>query len=206
MRQHGYKRGRLGGVLLAVALGALAMLALPALGIGKHGNGGHGAAGTVESFDRDTGLLVVDLRKGRKVAGLVVRRTKIRCGREGRHHRRALRPGKLSRRGEGSDRLAPAPDRPTDVVAPERDSEGREDDRPGDDAVAPGASDEPGKGADRRRPRRCLKALVPGAVVVRAEMVLAHGNAFFKRIGLVPPQAADAEPEPEEPEPEPETS
>jgi hypothetical protein len=197
MNRHG-NRGRLGGVLLAVCLGALALLALPTLGIGKHDDRGHRAAGKVESFDRETGLLVVDLAKGRKIAGLVVRRTRIRCGPAGRRHRRARHRGTLSRRDVGSDRPAPGPDRPTDVVAPERDGEGREVDQPESEALSPGESDDPGNGAERRRPRRCIKALVPGAVVIRAEMVLAHGEAFFSRIGMLLPWATDQEPETEE--------
>jgi hypothetical protein len=37
--------------------------------------------------------------------------------------------------------------------------------------------------------RRCLRHLVPDAVVLRAEMVLAYGDAFFRRIALLPPPA-----------------
>lgn len=183
-RQRHGNRARFGGVSLAAALGALAMLALPALGIGDHGPR---AAGTIESFDRESGLLVVDLAEGRKVAGLVVRRTKIRCA---RGHHRAHRRAAASQRGEGGDRLAPR-----DRTAPETDRPVSADrpeggDRDGGDAVAPGSSDGPGKGADRAK--HCIDALVPGAVVKRAEMVLAHGNAFYKKIGVLPAPATDA--------------
>lgn len=183
MKRHG-NRARLGGVLLAVGLGALALLALPALGIGKGGDGPR-AAGTVESFDRETGLLVVDLAKGRKIAGLVVRRTKIRCARHDRRHQRARRRAQAAQRDVAPDRVAPAADRERGEEPPRRDGEGAEV-----DAEAPELGEEPG--TDKRRPKRCIDALVPGAVVKRAEMVLAHGNAFYKKIGVLPAPAVEA--------------
>jgi len=186
-------------VLFAAALGALALLALPALGIG-HDDGDHGPrpAGTIESFDRQTGLLVVDLAKGRKIAGLVVRRTRIRCARG--HLRHSARRGAKAARRDRGDKPAPASER-----GPVGRSEARGD-RPGHErdesapgpVVAPGPVDGP---ADRgHRPPRCIDALVPGAVVKRAEMVLAYGDAFYKHIGVLPPQAVAPAPEPEDPE------
>ena len=82
MKRSDGNRARLGGVLLAAALAVAAILALPTIGLSKDGDGNHGprAAGTIESFNPETGELVVDLAKGDTISGLVVRRTKIRCG------------------------------------------------------------------------------------------------------------------------------
>jgi hypothetical protein len=190
MRRAQGNRARLGGVLVAAALGALAMLALPALGIGKGGDHHRGAAGKIETYDPQTGLLTVDLRRGGEVAGLVTRRTRIRCGKGHRRHHRhgrrrasasatrdgAVRDGDLAVRDEGADHVS-GDDRPDAGERPEGD----------DRADAGDRTDRPG---DRRHPRRCHRLLVPGAIVVRAEMVLTHGNAFFARIGVLPPAAA----------------
>lgn len=187
------KRARLGGVLLAVALGAAALLALPGIGATK----GHGpkAAGKIESFDRETGELTVDLFKGGTITGLVVRRTHIRCGNRPRHRHRRLRRARglhrlssASARRRGDAIVDLRPGRPDSAPA----DEPREK-PPGRDGTAPGASEDPGKGADRRR-RRCIDYLVEGAIVKRADMVLAHGNAFYRTIGVVKPKdSADEE-------------
>lgn len=141
----------------------------------------------MKSFDPETGELVVDLTKGETISGLVVRRTKIHCGKGRRHHRRGHRHRKrhvasASRRDVrdiGSDRRAG--EEPTGV--------------PGKRGIEPVADQgeqggEAGEEARGHRPgHRCNAGdLVPGAVVVRAEIVLTHGNAFYARIGLLPPQ------------------
>lgn len=220
MRQHGYKRGRLGGVLLAVALGAVAMLALPAIGVGKRGHDGHGPrpAGTISSFDPETHMLTVDLAKGGEISALVVRRTHIRCGEDGRRHRR-----RGHRRGRGGDdasasrradadegRSAPSESDGGDAVGDGRGVRGQ--DEPGDDrggrGLEPGEDNHAqgehhrGRGHDHGRHGCNAGDLVEGATVIRAEIVLTHGKAIFKKIGLLPPQAVAPEPEPEPEEPE----
>lgn len=187
-RPHG-NRARLGGVLLAVALGAAALLALPGLGVTK----GHGpkAAGKIESFDRETGELAVDLFKGGSVTGLVVRRTQIRCGNQRRH--------KLRRAQSRNRRLSKASARRLgDTVAdqrPERPAGDPGEKPPGRDGTKPGASEGPGNGAQQRRRHRCIRYLVEGAIVKRADMVLAHGNAFYRTIGVVKPVGSTTEEE-----------
>ena len=71
-RPHG-NRTRLAGVLLA-ATAALALLVIPSLASshGRH-HDDLGDAGTIQSFDPATGVLVVDLADGGSVSGLVVR-------------------------------------------------------------------------------------------------------------------------------------
>lgn len=204
MKRHGY-RGRLGGVLLAVALGALVMLALPAIGIGKRGHDGHGPrpAGTISSFDPETHVLTVDLAKGGEISALVVRRTQIRCGEDGRRHRRHGQG-----QGQGDDH-ASASRRGSDS-AEGRDGggedevgEARGEDEVGDDhggrGLEPGEDDRVhDEGDDRGRHGCGAGDLVEGATVIKAEIVLTHGKAFFKKIGLLPEQAVAPEPEPEE--------
>jgi hypothetical protein len=180
-------------MLVAVALAALAMLALPAIGIGN--DRGHDdaarAAGTIESFDRQTRLLVVDLTVGRKIAGLVVRRTQVRCVEDRprhrrRQHRRSQRRGhevnatsSTSRRD--NDVVA---DRPVEAPVPDDDVRGRDG-----SGTEPDPDERPDPESDR--PRHCFDNLVPGAIVLRAEMVLAYGDAYFKRIAVLPPAPVD---------------
>jgi hypothetical protein len=64
-----------------------------------------------------------------------------------------------------------APDEPETETETERDS-----------------GDEPPVNPDRAR--HCFAHLVPGTIVLRAEMVLAYGDAFFKRIAVLPPPPA----------------
>jgi len=218
MKWHGY-RVRLGGVLLAVALGAIAMLALPAIGIGKRGHDDHGPrpAGTIASFDRETHVLTVDLARGGEISALVVRRTQIRCGEDGRRHRRrGHRRGhghggdgvSFSRRGSdsGEDRSGPGGGGSEDEVGDDRGGRGEDEvggDRggrgpePGEDDHVHG-EDHHGEGHDHGRHGCNAGDLIEGAIVMKAEIVLTHGDAFFKKIGLLPPQAV--EPGPEEPE------
>ncbi|HEX6229530.1 MAG TPA: hypothetical protein VFZ41_08750 [Solirubrobacterales bacterium] len=189
MKNHQGNRARLGEALMAVVLGALAILALPGIGIGKDAENDYAsrAAGKVESFDRRSGLLVVDLFKGRKIAGYVIRhRTKVRCHDDRRRHRFRLHRRRAGATASGTTSLR---DRKGDTVAATdvRDS--------GEDARGPEAPEtEPEEGDEGTWPpvghsRHCLRHLVPGAIVLRAEMVLAYGDAFFRRIAIMPPPA-----------------
>jgi hypothetical protein len=206
MRPH-RKRARLGGVLLAVALAAAAILALPAIGVGKHGSddrNGPRPAGTVSSFDSETGELTVALGDGGSISALVVRRTQIRCGR-GRDH---LRGGKHRRRhGAGASRRGQSEageERGEDELGDDRGGHGEEDsgDDRGGRGLEPGdvrGGDAGEAGEDDRRGHghhggRCNAGdLVEGAVVMRAEIVLTHGKALYKKIGLLPSHFNESE-------------
>jgi hypothetical protein len=195
MRHHQGNRARLGGALVAVALAALALLALPAIGTGNDADttDAHRAAGKIESFDRQTGLLVVNLFKGRKIAGIVVRhRTQVRCPDRRRWHR--LRRKHRQRDASATDSATPRDrvvdaDRPTDARTTDDDVRTADDDAESREAPESGgdAAEDPAPVPDRSR--HCLRHLVPGAIVLRAEMVLAYGDAFFKRIAVLPPPA-----------------
>jgi len=177
-RPHG-NRARLGGMLLA-AVAALAMLALP--GIAASHDRGHdhaGDAGTIQSFDPETGILVVDLADGGSISGLVVSHSKIRCD-HGRHH--GHRHGLLEpRRGAKASHRGGHEDEDEDNHSgPGRDHEAGED-PPGHDGTPPGKSEGPGKGAEHSH--RCTTDdLVAGATVEVAELVLIDGKAYFRLV------------------------
>ncbi len=185
-RPHG-KRARLGGMLLAI-VAALAILALPGLAASHNRN--HeppGDAGTIQSFDPDTGTLVIDLANGGSISGLVGDRTHIRCGHGRRHH------GRHRARRKGSASASSRRGRPEGVQPGRGPSAG--EDPPGNDGTAPGRSEDPGKGADKSS--RCnIDDLVPGATVKVAELFLANGNAYYRLVGLPrqAPPSGDAPP------------
>jgi len=183
MNLHG-KRRRLGGALIAVALGAIAMLALPAIGVGKHGNDdAPRAAGTVGAFDPGTGALTVDLADGGSITAQVVRRTQIRCG-KGPTHLRG-HGARSSRRGEEE----PGDDRGRGGEPEPGDDRGQQGERPqGPPALGDGGAHDRGHHGERCN----ASDLVPGAVVMKAEIVLTHGEALFKKVGLLPPRPATA--------------
>jgi hypothetical protein len=98
-------RARLGG-LLALALGVAALLAIPVVSAARQGaddgpnheqnhheqerhhrHHHHSVMGTTASFDADSGLLTIDLRRGGAVSGIVDSRTKIRCEDQEVEHR-----------------------------------------------------------------------------------------------------------------------
>ena len=124
-------------------------------------------AGTIQSFDAETGRLVIDLFGAETVSGLVTAETEIECEHE---HTTA------SASHEGED---------TSGEEEHGDEHGEEhgEDEPGDDDgdhSGPGGSeDDNGGGAV------CTAAdLVPGAVVQEAELKIANGTATFEEVEL----------------------
>ena len=74
---------RLRGLLGAAAALAAIAVAVPAISAAdRHGGDHHGTVGTIESFDPDTGTLVITPTSGDDVSGMVNDRTKINCERE----------------------------------------------------------------------------------------------------------------------------
>lgn len=187
MKTHG-NRARLGGILAAAAA-VLAMLALPGLAASHdHDHDLAGDAGAIQSFDPDSGVLVVDLADGGSVSGLVTTRTRIRCGEDhGRRHRRGH--GHDLHRGRGATASHDGSDDDNGNRGPGSESSGRDDepgeDTPGHDGTPPGSSEDPGRGAEHSA--RCTSEdLIAGATVKVAELVLIDGKAIYAFVGLEP--------------------
>jgi hypothetical protein len=201
-------RGQCGRLLLAAALGALALFAIPAVGLADHGHhhGTSDPAGTVKSFDQETGVLTIDLAEGGDIEGLVTDRTRIRCRNDNdrenrRHNRRHRGHATASDSGPGRDGSG------DDNSGPENsgdDRGGHHAEEPGEDNHAQGnepgednhqAGDEPGednhgeRGDDdnnehQGRNGRCMAQLEAGATVRRAELELENGMAVFEKVTL----------------------
>lgn len=158
---------------------------------------GQEQAGTIASFDADTGKLVINLFGGETVSGLVTEGTEIEC----EDHSSAS----ASSEGSGSGEAEPGDDRGGEgEVEPGDDNGGQEevgddhggqgeeepgDDRGGEDNSGPGSNNSgPGRGDDNDgedAAGNCTTAdLVPGAVVQEAELKVANGQATFKEVEL----------------------
>ena len=175
-------KARLAGVLAAVAA-VLALVALPGLASAHHDHEGLADAGTIESFDQETGVLTIALTEGGSVSGLVTPRTHIHCdngrhmGRHGLRHRLRHRHASASdARGQGAE-------------SHRHDGEAGEDSHeagespPGHDGTAPGRSEGPGHGAEHSG--RCTtEGLTEGATVKFADLVLVGGRAIFRMVAL----------------------
>jgi hypothetical protein len=181
-------------LLLAIGLGALALFAIPAIGSAHNGHhhGTSDPAGTVKSFDSETGVLTVALDDGGDISAIVNRRTKIRCdedreGHRGRHGRRHGLRARASDSGPGRDGSGDSGDERSGSSHSGDDDNGRADE-PGEDNHEHGAN-EPGEDHHDHgvgRNERCVSALVEGAVVARAEIDLEDGSAFFEKVVVMP--------------------
>lgn len=116
-------------------------------------------AGTIASFDEETGRLVIDLFGNDTIAGFVTDETKIEC-----------EDGGPSASVSSEDPVDEEGDEPT--AEPEGSGEGEGE--PGDDQESDDDADRPCTTA----------ALVPGAVVEEAELELANGRATFEEVEL----------------------
>jgi hypothetical protein len=152
-------------------------------------------AGTVASFDAETGRLVIDLFGGDTISGLVTSDTEIECE---DHNSSAS----ASSEGPGSGEVEPGDDHGGEgEVEPGDDKGGQAEEEPGDDHGGEEADDDrggdnsgpgsensgPGRGdeSDDNTDRACTTAeLVPGAAVEEAELRVANGQAVFEEIEL----------------------
>lgn len=138
-------------------------------------------AGTIASFDAETGRLVIDLFGTDTIAGFVTDETEIKCEDE---HSGATTSSEGSDDGEAE----PGDDSGGDGEEV-GDDHGEEpgDDHEGDDDSGPG-SDSSGsghEGDDDQGDRLCTTAeLVPGAVVEEAELKVSNGQATFHEVEL----------------------
>lgn len=144
---------------------------------------GNENAGTIASFDPQTGRLVINLFNGDTVAGTVNDETEIKCGHEcDGHHGDATvsddggdhsGPG---RDGDGNQMLPPPP--PGEGDNPAGDDEGND---PADGPEGPG----PGPQDQQEQDASCgPEALVVGAVVEEADLKVTQDGAIFEEIEL----------------------
>jgi hypothetical protein len=164
---------------------------------------GEDNAGTIASFDTESGKLVINLFGGETISGMVSEETEIKC----EDHSGASASSEGS--GSGEEEAGDDNGGETEQVEPGDDNGGEEevgddsggqgeeepgDDRggeePGDDNggdnSGPGSENSgPGQGDDGDEAGNCTTAdLVPGAVVQEAELKVANGQATFKEVEL----------------------
>jgi hypothetical protein len=93
-----HRRGPATVIGLVLSIAALLAIAGPASAHHRHHHGGSDRAGTISSFDPDSGILTIDLAKGGSISALVTDETRIElsggCDRgggdsQGRHARKA---------------------------------------------------------------------------------------------------------------------
>jgi hypothetical protein len=175
-------------LVVVAALGALVVGSLAGLALARDGSHHsakrhhghhhrHGApAGTIASFDANTGTLIIALTGGDSVSGKVTRRTRIRCEDE---HSPDITQFHRGEDESGDDHGGQGEEEPGD-------DRGVQGDEPGDDhgdgdrsGQGPGGHDDNGHGAN------CTTSdLIVGAVVDRAELELEHGSATFDEVEL----------------------
>lgn len=162
-------RARLAGMLAAVAA-AIALVALPGAAAAHHDHEGVADAGTIESFDQETGVLTIALTEGGSVSGLVTPRTHIHCdegwhfGRHGlRHGHHATASHDRGEKGESGDHHEGGDEPPGHAGTP-----------PGHDADHSGGCD--------------TSDLTAGATVKFAVLMLVDGKAVYAVVGLPRPE------------------
>jgi hypothetical protein len=129
-------------------------------------------AGTIASFDPESGRLVIDLFGNDTVAGFVTDETEIEC--EDQSGASASSDGESGEAEPGDD----------DGGGEEEagDDDGVEEE-PGDDNSGP--SDNSGPGNENEQEGSCTTAdLVPGAIVQEAELRVSGGKAVFEEFEL----------------------
>jgi hypothetical protein len=147
-------------------------------------------AGTIASFDAESGRLVIDLFGNDTVAGLVTEQTEIECEDDS--------GATVSSESSGSGEAEPGDDRGGEnEVGDDHGDDGDEvgDDHDGDnsgpghegddDNSGPSDNSGPGDEGDDDHDRLCTTAeLVPGAVVEEAELKIENGQAIFHEVEL----------------------
>jgi hypothetical protein len=182
-------RYRAGGLLLALvgllaAVGALAGFAVAKNGSHRlekrhhHGHHRHhhggGTAGTIASFDPDTGRLTISLSSGDSVSGLVTNRTRIKCEDEHSPDITQLH----SDEEESGDDHGDHGNEPNDDNGDHDDGDNSGPGSSHSDS-GPSGHDDNGTGAN------CTTSdLIPGAVVEKADLELEHGRATFDEVEL----------------------
>jgi hypothetical protein len=147
---------------------------------------GEEQAGTISSFDAETGRLVIDLFGADTVAGFVTDATEIKCEDEGDD---GSATASASSSGPGSDEDESGDDdgRGEEEPGDDHGDDGVEvgDDHDGDNSGPGSENSGPGHEGDDDRDRLCTTAeLVPGAAVEEAELEVRNGKAVFEEVEL----------------------
>jgi hypothetical protein len=142
---------------------------------------GNENAGTIASFDAESGKLTINLFGGETISGLVTEGTEIKCEDN----------GGASASSDGSE--AGDDNGGEGEVEPGDDNGGQGEEEPGDD----NGGDNSGPGSENSGPGNAgdddngdnagnctTAALVPGAVVEEAELKVANGQATFEEVEL----------------------
>lgn len=148
---------------------------------------GEEQAGTIASFDAETGRLVIDLFGGDTVSGFVTEGTEIKC-------EDSSTTASSSSEGSDGGEAESGDDNGGEGEAEPGDDNGGEGEEAGDDNGGEDqGEDNSGPGSDNSGPgddgdhgsRVCTTAeLVPGAVVEEAELQVENGQATFEEVEL----------------------
>lgn len=133
-------------------------------------------AGRVESFDPETGILVINLFGDETVSGLVTERTEIEC------HGEPTATASHS----GEDSSGAGEDRSTEGEGDDSQGSQHSDspDEPGDDGAGPESTSHRSAGDDGENGRCTAEDLVAGAIVKEAELKLEGETATFEKVEL----------------------
>jgi hypothetical protein len=137
-------------------------------------------AGTISSFDAQTGRLTINLFNGDTISGLVNDGTEIKCEEEEHAATASHDGGDSSGPGSGDDHAEPGDD---DTVG-EGSDEQRDNSGPGSVDSGRDHGDEQENDDDEHHRACGTEALVEGAVVEEAELELEHGQTFFEEVEL----------------------
>jgi hypothetical protein len=136
-------------------------------------------AGTITSFDAESGRLTISLFGGETVSGLVNEETEVKCE---DHGGATVSSDGQGEEEPGDDNGGQGEEEPGD------DHGGQEepgDDNGGDNSGRGSDSSGPGNGDEQGDTGNCTTAdLVPGAVVQEAELKVANGQATFEEVEL----------------------
>jgi len=155
---------------------------------------GNENAGTIASFDAESGKLTIDLFGGETISGLVTEGTEIKCEDNGGASA-SSDSGQENEAGDdngGEGEVEPGDDNGGEEEAGD-DNGGQGEEEPGDD----NGGDNSGPGSENSGPGNAgdddnegnagnctTAALVPGAVVEEAELKVANGQATFEEVEL----------------------
>jgi hypothetical protein len=129
-------------------------------------------AGTIASFDKETGRLVINLFGGDTVAGTVNDQTEIECDENEAEHHGAMASD------DGSDNSGPGSGDDPDHSEPPAG------DNPDNSGPGPGDDQNDNDDENENEANCTTDALVVGAVVEEAELKLENGVATFEEIEL----------------------